>query len=161
MTAAPLTEVLLFVLIVIIGGPLAGYLHELTHVAVVTPVADDVRLVREKGFSTADVLNGRAFHVVFDIDESVKRNRVVARLAGLAPLCVGSVFWLLGAHTAVIPGPFSSWPAGGLWSCMAVYTLTGGLSDYLPTVSRARSNQLEQSKQLEQSEQSKQSKQGS
>jgi len=138
MSGAPLTEVLLFVLIVIIGGPLAGYLHELTHIAVITPVADDVRLVREKGFSAADVLNGRAFHVAADIDESIKRNRVIARLAGLAPLCAGSIFWLLGAHTALIPGPFSSWPAGGLWSCMAVYTVGGGLSDYAASISEKR-----------------------
>jgi hypothetical protein len=113
---------------VVVGVPLAAIAHELTHVAVIWPVAEDVEV------------RVRQLVVLASIEETPGRQRV-ARLAGLAPLIVG-VIVAVGLVAAGRPLAEPWTPQGlaewGIWIC---YSVTGGKSDYLPSVSRERGSE--------------------
>jgi len=109
----------------VVGVPLMGVLHELAHVLALWPVADRI------------VINPRGQVVRAEVPDDRWRQRV-ADVAGVAPVAIGVmvVLALLAAGVA-LPPPTSVTGlfAWGLWIAFAV---TGGVSDYLPSVSRER-----------------------
>jgi hypothetical protein len=116
-------------ILVVIGVPMAAVLHELTHTVAIWPAAQDIEI------------HWRQLVVVASIDEESWQYHV-ARLAGLAPLIIGVIIAValfgIGRPLAEpwTPQGFAEW---GIWIC---YTITGGVSDYLPSVSRQKAQQI-------------------
>lgn len=124
--ALPLEELAVVMVLAVVGVPLAGILHELTHVLFVWPVAASVDLHVD------------GWHVEALVPETPWRQRW-ASLAGVAPLIVGCFVAVYLFHIGEPLRPPTE-PWGILqWGLWLMYTVTGGLSDYVPEVSRSRS----------------------
>lgn len=125
MTALSTIELFSVMAAAIVGVPLAAVLHELTHVIVLLPVAEDIKV------------NWREMFVAASVPETpfVKR---WALIAGVAPVIIG-VMVAIGLSVAGRPLA-EPWTPLGLaqWGVWMAYTVTGGASDYLPSLSRAR-----------------------
>jgi hypothetical protein len=114
------------VLLAVVGVPLAAVLHEITHVAVIWPVAERIEIDP----------TGQA--VAADIPET-RFAETVANVAGFAPAIIGTLVVIASTHAgAPWPAPWDSSTGLMLWGVWVVYTAAGGLSDYLPSVSRSR-----------------------
>lgn len=121
-------DTLALMVLAVVGVPLAAVLHELTHVAVVWPVAEGIAIDPDSQAVEAEVRDDQL-------------GRLVADLAGVAPVVVGVLVVLASTYAgAPWPAPWDSATGLALWGVWVVYTAAGGLSDYLPSVSRARAS---------------------
>ncbi|MEF8939621.1 MAG: hypothetical protein V5A22_07220 [Salinivenus sp.] len=120
-----MTDVLLLMLAAVVGVPLAAIAHELTHVAFLWPVAEEIRLNPTEQYVEADIhTEGWRGHW--------------ADLAGLSPVIVGTLV-AVALLTVGHPIPPLTTTEGLLgWGVWVAYSITGGLSDYIPSVSREK-----------------------
>jgi len=120
------TDSFALVVLSLVGVPLAAVAHELTHVAVVWPVAEHIEIDPSSQAVAVDIPDTRVATTVADV-------------AGYAPAIVGTLVIIASTHAgAPWPAPWDSATGLALWGIWVVYTAAGGLSDYLPSVSRSR-----------------------
>lgn len=131
MTAAlPLEELAVVMVLAVVGVPLMGILHEATHVLFIWPVAAKVEYHYPEHYVEALV------------PETPWRQRW-ASVAGVAPLIVGC---FVAVYLVAIGQPLRSpWDPWGMlqWGLWVAYTVTGGWSDYMPSVSRERAGSIQ------------------
>jgi len=114
------------VVLALVGVPLAAVAHELTHVAVVWPVAEHIEIDPTTQAVAAEIPDTRLAQTVADV-------------AGFAPAILGTLVVIASTHAgAPWPAPWDSATGLALWGVWVVYTAAGGLSDYVPSVSRSR-----------------------
>jgi hypothetical protein len=114
------------VVLAVVGVPLAAVLHELTHVAVVWPVAEHIEIDPTTQAVAAEIPDTRLAQTVADV-------------AGFAPAIIGTLVVIGSTHAgAPWPAPWDSATGLALWGVWTVYTAAGGLSDYVPSISRQR-----------------------
>lgn len=121
--ALPPGQLAVMLVVALIGVPVAGILHEATHALWVWPVASSVRY------------DWRQQYIEAEVPRTAWRQRW-ADLAGWAPLMVGCFTAVYLAHIGQpLHGP---WTVRGLleWGLWIAYTVTGGVSDYMPEISR-------------------------
>jgi len=121
-----LGDTLALMLLAVVGVPLAAVLHELTHVAAVWPVAQRIEIDPASQAVAAEIPDSRLAQTVADV-------------AGFAPAIIGTLVVIVSTHAGAIwPAPWESATGLALWGVWVVYTAAGGLSDYVPSVSRTR-----------------------
>jgi len=121
-----IADIVYLMLVAALGVPLAATAHELTHVAVVWPVAHHIEIDPSSQTVTVDVHDTRPA-------------RAVANVAGYAPVIIGTLGAIASAHAGMPwPAPWTSPRGLALWGVWVAYAVSGGLSDYLPSVSRGR-----------------------
>jgi len=121
-----LGDTLALMLLAVVGVPLAAVLHELTHVAAVWPVAEHIEIDPGSQAVAAEIPDTRLAQTVADV-------------AGFAPAILGTLVVIASTHAgAPWPAPWDSATGLALWGVWVVYTAAGGLSDYVPSVSRSR-----------------------
>jgi|APHM01.1.fsa_nt_gi hypothetical protein len=114
------------VLLAVVGVPLAAVLHELTHIVVIWPVAEHIEIDP----------SGQA--VAAEIPDT-HLGQTVADVTGFAPAIIGTLVVLGFTHAgAPWPAPWDSPTGIMLWGVWVVYSAAGGLSDYVPSISRTR-----------------------
>lgn len=125
MSELTLAEIAVVMVWALVGVPAAGLLHEFCHVLFVWPVATEVEFDWREQYVIADV----------------PRTRFAQRwadAAGLAPAIVGV---LAAIYLLEVGSPLQS-PASPLglvqWVIWGVFSIGGGLSDYIPSLSRSR-----------------------
>jgi len=121
-----LGDTLALMLLAVVGVPLAAVLHELTHVAAVWPVAEHIEIDPGSQAVAAEI-------------PDTQLAQTVANAAGFAPAIIGTLVVIVSTHAGAIwPAPWDSATGLALWGVWVVYTAAGGLSDYVPQVSRRR-----------------------
>jgi len=125
MTSLPPLGLAAVMLAALVGVPLAAVAHELTHVLFLLPVAEDIRV------------DWRQMVVGASIPTTTLVQRW-ARVAGMGPVIVG-VLVAVGLVAAGQPLADPRTPTGLCqWGIWMSYSITGGASDYLPSVSRQK-----------------------
>jgi hypothetical protein len=125
MSALPPAELAVVMVVALVGVPLMAILHELTHVLFIWPVADSVDIRWREMFVRARV-------------PDTPWHQRWASLSGLAPLIVGVFVAVYLAWLGTPLQPPTTVEGILQWGLWMSYTIFGGVSDYLPSVSRDR-----------------------